>query len=210
MILFPVGPKCWNDWDQRWWIYLYCKYHLGANNRCDKNVPCLVSDQLTHWGRVTHICVGNLTSIDSDNGLSPERRQAITWTNDRLLLIGSLGTNFSEMLFGIRTFSFKKMHFKMSSGKWRPFCLGLNELIQGLQCCCLTPSVMKQPACRKNMIRASIQQILPVGCITQWFSNLVLPFESSEVSQNQRRSKDSWAGIGGEHCGYYHLGYHFY
>ena len=32
---------------------------------------------LTHWGRVTHICVGNLTIIGSDNGLSPGRRQAI-------------------------------------------------------------------------------------------------------------------------------------
>ena len=36
---------------------------------------------LTHWGRVTHICVSNLTIIDSDNGLSPGRRQAIIWTN---------------------------------------------------------------------------------------------------------------------------------
>ena len=25
---------------------------------------------LTHWGRVTHICVGKLTMIGSDNGLS--------------------------------------------------------------------------------------------------------------------------------------------
>ena len=28
----------------------------------------------------------------------------------------------------IYTFSFKKKHLKMSSGKWRPFCLGLNVL----------------------------------------------------------------------------------
>ena len=83
---------------------------------------------LTHWGRVTHICVGNLTIIDSDNGLSPERRQAIIWTNAGILLIGPLGTNFSEISIGIQTFSFKKMHFKMSSAKWRPFCLGLNVL----------------------------------------------------------------------------------
>ena len=34
---------------------------------------------LTHWGRVTHICIGKLTSIASDNGLSPGRRQAIIW-----------------------------------------------------------------------------------------------------------------------------------
>ena len=85
--------------------------------------------QLTHWGRVTHICVGNLTIIGSDNGLSPGRRLAITWTNVGILLIGPLGTNFSEMLIEIHTFSFKKIHLKMSSGKWQPFCLGLNVLM---------------------------------------------------------------------------------
>ena len=63
-----------------------------------------------------------------DNGLSPERRQAIIWTNAGILLIGPLGTNFSEILIEIYTFSFKKRHLKMSSGKWRPFCLGLNVL----------------------------------------------------------------------------------
>ena len=78
---------------------------------------------LTHWGRVTHICVGNLTIIGSDNGLSPGRCQAISWTNIGILLIGPLGTNFSEMLIEIHTFSFKKIYFYMSSGKWRPFCL---------------------------------------------------------------------------------------
>ena len=83
---------------------------------------------LTHWCRVTHICVSKLTIICSDNGLSPGQHQAITWTNVGILLIGPLGTNFSEMLIEIRTFSFKKIHLKMSSGKWRPFCLGLNVL----------------------------------------------------------------------------------
>ena len=47
---------------------------------------------------MTHICVGNLTIIGSDNGLSPGRRQAITWTNFEILLIGPLETNFSEIL----------------------------------------------------------------------------------------------------------------
>ena len=75
-----------------------------------------------------HICVGNLTSIGSDNGLSPNRRQAIIWTNAGILLIGPLATNFSEILIEIHTFSFKKMHLKMLSGKWRPSCLGLNVL----------------------------------------------------------------------------------
>ena len=75
-----------------------------------------------------YICVSKLAIIASDNGLSPGRRQAIIETNDRILLIWSLGTNFSEILIKIHSFSFKKMHLKMSSGKWRPFCLGLNVL----------------------------------------------------------------------------------
>ena len=78
---------------------------------------------------MTHICVGKLTIIGSDNGLSPERRQAIIWTNAGILLIGPLGTNFSEILIVIETFSFKKMHLKTSSAKWLPFRLGLNVLM---------------------------------------------------------------------------------
>ena len=39
---------------------------------------------------MTHICVGKLTIIGSDNGLSPGRRQAIIWTNDGILLIRTL------------------------------------------------------------------------------------------------------------------------
>ena len=85
-------------------------------------------NMLTHWGRMTHICVSKLTIIGSDNGLSPGRRQATIWTNAGILLIGPLGTNFSEILIEIQSFSFKETHLKMSSGKWRPFCLGLNVL----------------------------------------------------------------------------------
>ena len=109
-MILPVGPKCWHDWDKKWWRCLYYKYHLGVNNRCDKNVPWHVSD----------------------------------------------------------------------------------TLIQGLHCSCLTPPVMVQPACRKNMISASIQQMLHLGCIKQWFSNLDLPFESSEVSQNTETEMSSF------------------
>ena len=92
---------------------------------------------LTHWGWVTHICVGNLNIIGSDNGLSPGllgRPGAIIWTSAGILLIGPLGTNFSEILIGIQTFSFKKMHLKMSPAKWRPFCPGLNVLKMNQNC----------------------------------------------------------------------------
>ena len=92
---------------------------------------CLVPrlKQLTHWGPVMHICIGNLIIIGSDNGLSPSRRQAIIWTNVGILLTGPLGTNFSEISIEILIFSFKKMHLKASSAKWQPFCLNLNVLM---------------------------------------------------------------------------------
>ena len=97
---------------------------MDPDNLCPKRLI-----NLTYWGQVTHICIGNPTIICSDNGLSPDRRQAITWTNVGILLIGPLGTNFSEILIKIQTFSFKKMHLKTSSAKRRPFCFGLNVLI---------------------------------------------------------------------------------
>ena len=117
------------------WIIL-CTLDPDVLNWCDclmnileqlklRNQLCY----LTHWGRVTHICVGNLTIIGSDNGLSPGRRQAIIWTNAGILLIRTLGTNLSEILGEIHSFSFSKMHLKMSSAKWRLFGLGLNELM---------------------------------------------------------------------------------
>ena len=83
---------------------------------------------MTHWGWVTNICITDLTIIGSDNGLSPERHQAIILTNTGILLIGPLGINFSEILMEINMFSFKKIYLKMSSEKCRPFCLSLSVL----------------------------------------------------------------------------------
>ena len=85
---------------------------------------------LTHWGRVTHICVSKLSILGSDNGLSPGRRQAIIWTKDVILLIRTLGTNSSEMLIKINTFSLKKMHLKMSPGRWQPSCHSCAALLR--------------------------------------------------------------------------------
>ena len=72
------------------------------------------------------MCVSNVIIIDSDNGLVPGRRQA--WTNAGILLIEPLGTNFSEILIEIHTFSFTKMHSKISSVKRRQFRLGLHVI----------------------------------------------------------------------------------
>ena len=97
------------------------------------HMPSLGLHELTHWGRVTHICISKLTLIGSDNGLSPGRHQAIIWTNAGILLIGPLVTIFREILIKIYSFLYKKMHLKMSSGKWLPFCLGLNVLTHSFQ-----------------------------------------------------------------------------
>ena len=56
------------------------------------------------------------------------RQQTIFWTNAVILLIRPLGTNLCEILIEIYIFSFKKMHLKMWSGNWQPFCRGLNVL----------------------------------------------------------------------------------
>ena len=52
---------------------------------------------LTHWGRVTHICVSQLTIIASDNGLSTGRCQAIIRNNAGLWSIETLATNFNKI-----------------------------------------------------------------------------------------------------------------
>ena len=103
------------------WYGMWCAYLAIAFGVC-------YYSGLTHWGRLTQICVSKLTIIGSDNGLSPGRRQAIIWTNAAILSIGALGTNFSEILIKICTFSLKKMLLKMPSGKRRPSCLGLDVL----------------------------------------------------------------------------------
>ena len=99
---------------------------------------------------MTHICVKEHVNIGSDNDLSPDRCQAIVWINAPILSIRPKGTYFYEILFEIQKFSFMEIHLnidwlilylripekhglsswspKMSSGKWRPFCLSLNVL----------------------------------------------------------------------------------
>ena len=105
------------------------KKHQKRTAPASQNWPYLHSSCafLTHWGRATHIWVGKLTIIGSDNGLSPGRRQAIIWTNAGILFIGPLGTNFSEILLKIHIHShfiqenaFENVVWKMSAILSRP------------------------------------------------------------------------------------------
>ena len=86
--------------------------------------------ELTHWGRVTHICVGKLIIICSVNGLSPGRRQDIIGTNDGILLIWPWGTKFNEIFVKIHISSFKRTHLNMSSAKRQPNISLLGNLIE--------------------------------------------------------------------------------
>ena len=124
----PNNINPWNGTDMDREITQWCPFPRETGDIC-----LMLFDQwitmvyvLTHWGRVMHICVSNITIIGSDNGLSPGRRQAIIWTNAGILLIGSLRTDFSEIWIKIQIFSLKKMSFKMSSVKCCPFRLGRN------------------------------------------------------------------------------------
>ena len=133
MIIFHIFSHFWRLRWQYWEGKIPPYGRRGRARFILQKILCLLMTMqgaivLTHWGRVTHICISKLNIIGSDNGLSPGRRQAIIWTNAGILLIGSLWTNFREILSQIHTSSLKKMHFKMSSGKWRPNCLVLNVL----------------------------------------------------------------------------------
>ena len=99
----------------------YTRVHISVTKYC--SVLNLFDNSLRSS------CVGNLTIIGSDHGLSPGRRQATVWTNAGVLLIEPLGKNFSEIIIEIITFSFEKMRLKVSSVKRQPFCLGLNVLM---------------------------------------------------------------------------------
>ena len=127
---FQIFPNFFTEMRnaENWLCIWYCLQILSTNHAIIWGY-CIIKKTITmkstHWGCVTHISISKLTIIGLDNGLSPGWRLAIIWTNAGMLLIGPLRTNFSEILIISHTFSFRKMHFKMSSGKWRPACLSL-------------------------------------------------------------------------------------
>ena len=117
------------------------------------------------WGSLAHMCPG-LWPVKSLRPSDAYMRQwnnhhwfrrwlvacpvpTITRTNTGILLIGSLGTDFSDILIKIYTFLLKKMHMKMSPGKWRSSCLGLNVLSSFRIC-------MEKPAHPINPIEAKL------------------------------------------------------
>ena len=127
MDAFFKGPMCHSrQIDCIWWLGKCSHSHSHVTHSLVFSIDL---GNITHWGRMAHICVSKLNNIGSKNGSSPFRHQAIIWTNVRLTSICILRTVFSEILSTIHTFIFTTMHVKMSSAKWRPFCLGFNWLV---------------------------------------------------------------------------------
>ena len=89
--------------------YIPYRFHINENN--SKYI------KLTHLPRCRIYASVNWVNIGSDNGLSPVRHQAITWTSAGLLPIGLLGTNCSGIRIVVLLFFFKKTHLKLSSAK---------------------------------------------------------------------------------------------
>ena len=123
---------------------------------------CLV---LIHWDRVKHICATNLGHRWFRWWLVAWRRQAIICTNDGLLLIWPLGTNFVENLIGIYPFSLEKMHLKMSSVRNWPLCLGLNvwsgcrQTWHQYPCCACSPLPDGSRACPVSAFKIACYSI---------------------------------------------------
>ena len=73
------------------------------------------------------MCVGNLTIIGSDNGLSPGRRQAIIWTNAGISLIGPLGKKIQWIFY-------RNSNILIQENAFKCVVCELAAILSGLQC----------------------------------------------------------------------------
>ena len=79
---------------------------------------CCIPTNLTHWGRVTHICVNRLTILGSDMACRLAGAKPLS-LNQCWNIVNS---NLRNKL------QWNHRHLKMSSAKSCPFCLGLSVL----------------------------------------------------------------------------------
>ena len=103
--------KCWIRVTQRlfkrssFWPFCWECISIHYNP-----INIMEEKKLTHWGRVTHICVSNPTIIGSDNGLSPSWRQAIIWTNIGILTVNSTIRNKLQSNINRNSYVFIQEH----------------------------------------------------------------------------------------------------
>ena len=118
-ILYYTEARCSGTW-------LYTALH---NVWLDYKIT-----HLTHWNRVTHICVSKhighhwfsqwLVACSAPSHYLNKCWGIFNWT---------LQTNFSKIWIEIQAFSLNRMHFKLPSAKRRSFCFGLKVLNETFQ-----------------------------------------------------------------------------
>ena len=115
------------------------KVQVNFRNICSSQKMCILSwfdIQMSRMGGFNEILVivnsshPSAASMRQWTGSSLAHTMAWrrTWTNAGLLSIGLLGTDITEVWIVILSFSFKKMHLKMSAAKVAPFYPGGYDL----------------------------------------------------------------------------------
>ena len=134
---------------------------------------------------MTHICVGKTTIIGSDNGLSPDRRQAIIWTNAGILMIGNkLQSNLNRNSnIVIQENAFENVVWKMAVILSRPQCVKVNQwILRQLNQSC-APTVKAVHAIFMFVIHPT-----KYSRTSQWFGKSLLePIILSKLSHSQRK-----------------------
>ena len=121
-------------------------------------------------------------------------RRIRIWTSAGLLSIEPLGTNIIVILIKIQNFSFTKMHLKISSAKWQPFCPGgwVNDIISQLHRMYLT-------ALEKNFI--AHYSDVTMGTVTSQITTLTIVYATvySGADQIKHQSSAPLAFVRGIH-----------
>ena len=115
-----------------------------------------------------HICVSNLSlsQIKACHlfGVKPLSESMLEYC-----LLDLRGTNFNEISIHTRTFSFKKFHYKMSSAKWHPLCLGLSVLNQPMASYARNASTSRHHVfCFRNIMHV-FYHCSKLYCLIPWF-----------------------------------------
>ena len=128
---------------------------------------------LTHWGRVMHICIGNLTTIVSDNGSSLGRRQAIIWRN-------KLHWNLKRCSYiCIQENAFENVVWAMAIILSRPQCVKVHFT----NCNCDPQAV------RVNIVTANKgYQIRKLWFVMKWFLRDCLPMSLVSITHTRCHS----------------------
>ena len=109
----------WGGYDQ-----MLMLPHEGLNKMVDTEKHILIGTFVLINSFPTSVAVVNWVVIGFNNGWSPVHGQAIIWTDDDLLSIRYMRTNFDQILLKIHKCSLKTMPLKISYAKCHSLCLG--------------------------------------------------------------------------------------